>query len=455
MKSRGCETNSLNKKPAQPPVEILPSEGIPFADGKRISGHQFSAEVISIVIDLVLSGPVSQRAAASVLNLLSSWLGWENVRLPCANSGRLWMARVGLFALNCKKQAADDWLWMMDHTVQLGPWKCFVVVGIRLSDWRSLDRPLRHQDLSLLNLTPMKTANQEAVAEQLKRTTSEIGAPIAVLSDEGAELKGGMKLYREQLDSVRIKPPHLHDIKHKAATLLKKELQASDAWASFVQHLTRTKSCVILTELAFLNPPRLRNKARFMNLECVVKWGHRVLRFIQAPEDLPDQQIDRKKLELKLGWLREFEEELHEWAELLAVIEAAEKYVRRKGYQKQARGALKKILQPIAKQASSRRLMQRLLDFIKQESDKIKKGQRVLGHTEVLESLLGKYKQIQGRHSQGGMTASLLNIGAVTMKKNPQIIQQALASVPVQAVNEWVRSNLGQTVASKRMLALQ
>ena len=67
----------------------------------------------------------------------------------------------------------------------------------------------------------------------------------------------------------------------------------------------------------------------------------------------------------------------------------------------------------LTKKASSRRLATALLEFVGQESRKLKKGQRVPGHTEILESLLGKYKQIQGRHSQGGMTASLLNIGAV------------------------------------------
>ena len=45
------------------------------------------------------------------------------------------------------------------------------------------------------------------------------------------------------------------------------------------------------------------------------------------------------------------------------------------------------------------------------------------GHTEIFESLLGKYKDTQARHSQGGMTASLLNIGAIVLPKTPEIIQ--------------------------------
>lgn len=405
-------------------------------------------------IDLVLSGPVSQRAAAAVLQLLASWMNWDQPRLPCANSGRLWMVRVGLFALSCEKPRADDWLWMMDHTVQLGPWKCLVIVGIRLSDWQLLERPLRHEDLSLLNLTPMKTANKEAVAKELERTCSEVGLPAAVLSDEGAELKSGMAIFQQQLPRNIPQPPHLHDIKHKAATLLKKELEARETWGSFVKQLTRTKVNVTLTSLAFLNPPRLRNKARFMNLDCVVKWGSRVLRFVKAPIDFPDDPIDLDQLEAKLGWLREHEKSLHEWEELLAVIEAAEDYVRRKGYHKRAESELAKVLQPLAKQTSSKRLMRGLLEFVKQETAKLKKGQRVLGHTEVLESLLGKYKQIQGRHSQGGMTASLLNIGTAVIKTTPEVIEQALTTIPVKAIYEWVRMNLGPTVASKQKAAL-
>ena len=365
------------------------------------------------------------------------------------------MVRVGLYALTCEKEKADDWLWMMDHTVQLGPWKCLVIVGIRVSVWRCLDRPLRHEDLSLLNLTPMKTADKKAVAEELKRTGEKMGTPVAVLSDEGNELKSGMELYREELKPGSPKPPHLHDIKHKAAAYLKKELDQSDRWAEFVKRLNNTKATVMLTDLAFLNPPRLRNKARFMNLECIVKWGSRVLQLLKKPTDFPGNPIDLDRLERKLGWLREFEKELRAWAELIEVIDATEKYVRRHGYHRQADRKLRRVLQPLAKRNASRHLMKRLLDFVKEQSDKLKKGQHMPGHTEVLESLLGKYKATQARHSQGGMTASLLNIGAIVLTRSPETVQQALAAVPVKTVNDWVRNNLGQTVASRRMLALQ
>ena len=410
--------------------------------------------MISKFIELVLSAPVSQRAAAAVLRFVGSWMGWEDMRLPCANSGRLWLVRLGLFALTRQKTIADDWLWMMDHTVQLGPWKCLVIVGIRLSDWHRLDRPLCHQDLSLLNLTPMKTANKEAVAEQLHQTCSQTGVPLAVLSDEGTELKGGMQLFQQQLTSTSAKPVHVHDIKHKAAALLKKQFAFTGAWDSFVKHLTRTKQGVTLTPLAFLNPPRLRNKARFMNVACVINWGCRALRFVKAPRDFPDEAIDREKLEAKLGWLRGFEKQLVEWKKLITLIHAVERYVRREGYHSGARKELRKVLSPLIQGKACQELATKLLKFVHQQSKHLKNDQRVIGHTEVLESLLGKYKQIQGRHSQGGMTASLLNIGAAVTKVTTEVVEQALVSIPVNQALQWVRNNLGQTIASKQMTAL-
>ncbi len=136
------------------------------------------------------------------------------------------------------------------------------------------------------------------------------------------------------------------------------------------------------------------------------------------------------------------------------MIDAAEKYVRRHGYPRQADRKLRFMLQPLARRNGSRRLVRRLLEFIKEQGDQLQEGQHMPGHTEVLESLLGKYKETQARHSQGGMTASLLNLGAIVLTRSPEIVQQALRAIPVKAVNDWVRTNLGQTVASRRKLAL-
>ncbi len=419
-----------------------------------VAGHQFGASLISLFADLVLKAATSQRAAAGVLQLVAPYIPCLP-RVPCANSGRMWLMRLGLYELLRKKEAAKDWVWIMDHTVQLGPHKCLVIVGVRLSTWRQKEAPLEHEDLSLLRLVPMEQSTAAAVAEQLQATRQEMGVvPVAVLSDEGAELKSGMALFREQSAAAR-RVPHAFDIKHKVAIFLKRELHDDATWQSFVTRTNRTKLQTTLTDLAFLVPPSLRTKARYMNLDTLVDWGCRALAYLDDPHDILARTIDRKKLQQKLGWLCEYRSALAAWAELLAIAEQAIGYVRRKGYHRHAAKELKTRLLPLTRTPGGRRLRAAIVEFLEEQAKGLKKGQHLLGSSEVLESLLGKYKRIQGTHSKGGMTGSLLNIGAAVLRKTSATIQNALASVPVAAVGKWIRENLGLTIPAQQALAFQ
>jgi hypothetical protein len=409
---------------------------------------------MALFADLVLKAATSQRAAAAVLEIVAPYIAGLT-RIPCANSGRMWLMRLGLYELLRPKEAANDWVWIMDHTVQLGPRKCLVIVGVRLSAWRRKEGPLEHEDLTLLNLTPMEQSTGEAVAVQLQETRERTGmAPAAVLSDEGAELKKAMVLFRQESPHLR-KVPHVYDIKHKVATILKKELHHDKTWQSFVTRTNRTKLRVTLTPLAFLVPPGLKNKARYMNLDTLVQWGCRVLAYLDDPCDFPGQKVDHKKLRQKLGWLREYRRPLAAWAELLEVAARAETYVRREGYHARAAEELEEQLFPLARTPASLRLKAGLVAFVTEQSKDLAQGQHLLGSSEVLESLLGKYKRIQGTHSKGGMTGSLLSIGAAVLEKSATTIQAAMAAVPVAAVGQWVRDKLGLTIPAQQAFAFQ
>jgi hypothetical protein len=421
-------------------------------DGTPVARHQFGAKVMGLFADLVLKAATSQRAAAAALEIVAPYIPGLK-RIPCANSGRLWLMRLGLYELYRPKEAAEDWMWIMDHTVQLGPWKCLVIVGVRLSVWRAKAGPLEHEDLALLNLTPMEKSSGEAVAVQLQETKERTGiVPVAVVSDEGAELKKSMRLFRQASPELP-KIPHVHDIKHKVATILKKELHHNKTWKSFVTRTNRTKLRVTLTELAFLVPPGLKNKARYMNLDSLVNWGTRVLTYLDAPRDFSGQTVDAKRLRQKLGWLREYRKPLAAWAELLGVAARAESYVRREGYHARAAEELEQELQGVTQTPSCLRMKAALVAFVAQQAQEAPPGQHLLGSSEVLESLLGKYKRIQGTHSKGGMTGALLNIGAAVLNKSTEAIQTAMATVPVATVRQWVREKLGLTIPAQQALA--
>lgn len=399
-------------------------------------------------LDLVLSAATSLRSTAAVLERLAPHLPLGE-QVPCVNSGRLWLLRVGLFQLTREKEKADDWVWIMDHTLQLGPYKCLIVVGIRLASWDS-QRPLCHDDLTLLNLTPMEHSSGERVQEQLEATVGSTGVPRAVVSDEGTDLKRGMEFFRRDHPAVR----HQFDLKHKNARLLKKELEADPRWGGFVQEANRTKLRTAQTSLAFLSPPGLKTKARYMNLDTLVAWGVRTLAYLEAPGPAVDASVDRRSLGEKLGWLRSYRRDLKRWRELLDVARTAEKAVQG-GIHPCLVDTLRPQLQPLATTPAARRMRAEVLGFLAEQASGLEPGDRVIGSSEVLESLIGKYKRLQSCHSKGGMTALLLSFGAMIGSKTTSTIKDALEQVRTMEVHNWCKEHLGITLQSQRRLTLR
>jgi len=413
--------------------------------------HQYAVGLVRLLLTAMLSCPISQRAAAAVLKLFAPWLPGVG-DTPCANTGRMWLLRLGLYELTRAKERADDWAWIMDHTLQLGPYKCLVIVGVRLSAWRNKQRPLQHTDLALLNLTPMEQATGECVHAALAQTVPVTGVPRMVLCDGGSELQRGMELLQCDHPGVA----RVYDIKHKLALLLKKELQQDPRWARFVTAANHTKLSVTQTELAFLVPPALKTKARYMNLDTLVDWGRRALGYLKNPRVHPQAPVDLSRLKPRLGWLTAYRRALQQWAELLAVAAGTEDYIRRHGYHRTACRALSARLAPLATSPAAKRLLTAVLEFVAEQARLARTPtERLLGHSEVLESLIGKYKQLQSTHSKGGMTAMLLSFGSIVSRKTHDVIQAALTNIPTRAVAQWCHSNLGVTLQAQRAFAFE
>lgn len=416
--------------------------------GKPVAHHEFCEGTISLFIHLVLSCAVSQRAASAVLDLLAPYLP-ELGQAPCPNAGRLWLLRLGLYELTREKEQAQDWIWLIDQTVQLGSRKALIIVGVRSSVWNQKRRPLVHQDLTLLHLTALEKSTGKAVEAELRQTALSTGAPRGILSDGGGELQKGIKDFGTDHPQTAL----LRDIKHHAANLLKHRLLADRRWSKFIAAAQRTKLRVMLTELAFLNPPALKKKARYMNLEPLVAWGNQTLTYLDDPRPMQDRPVDRKKLRAKVGWLLSYRRALAEWSQWLQVVHVSEDYVRDHGYHAQAADQLAQRLQPIAKRRTSQALVKSLVAFVRKQSASAERGEHLLGSTEVLESLIGKYKRLQGTHSQGGMTAMVLTLGAIVTDKNPDEIRRALETIKTHCIADWCREHLGPTIQGQRKIA--
>jgi len=394
----------------------------------------------------VLTGKSSLRGASAI---------WEFVRqylpgLPEAphwSTGRLWLLRLGCARLLEPKTWATDWIWLVDHTIQIGQEKCLLILGIRASQL-PVGRPLQLADMVPIALSPTKQANKTQVAEELQKAVQVAGVPTAIVSDHGADLHGGIKIFQQTHPATR----ELYDLKHKAACLLKHRLTADQRFAEYSRQMGQCKFQVQQTEMDFLTPPSGRSKARFMNLEKFIGWGRRTLKVLDRQPGCVLQHTTRERLEQKLGWLRGYREALQEWTSWLMVIEASQTAVRQGVTQRMHEDLQTKL--PESPFASAQQLRSDLLLFIKEQTEPLTGQERLPLMTEVLESSFGKLKSMERDQQKRGFTSLILCLGAFAGTWTSESIAAALHRTPTKVVANWVRTHfIGGTHHTKRCQA--
>ena len=81
---------------------------------------------------------------------------------------------------------------------------------------------------------------------------------------------------------------------------------------------------------------------------------------------------------------------------------------------------------------------------------KAKPGERLLGSSEVLESVFGKFKYMQAEQKKGSLTGMVLAIPAIVSKTTQDVVQRALETVPVDQVRTWVKEMFGKSLQARR-----
>lgn len=415
----------------------------------RPAHHAYTAEAISLTLRMFLKGALSFRGCSAVVSLLREFLP-QFRGVPAPNTAESWLLRLGLHELQRPKERADDWVFMMDHTMQLGTMKCLVIVGLRRSAWEQQTEPLRHEDLTLLTLEPVEKSSSEIVHRQLEQAAQKVGVPLAILSDEGADLTGGADKFRESHPTTQV----LRDIAHKTAVVLKRELLADPRWDAFTKHCGQTQPRVKQTELGHLAPPTQKVKGRYMNLGPLIRWGARMLRLIETPPADRPAGLDLARLEEKFGWIRDFREALVDWNDLHAVKDHVLKYARVEGYHAAAATELQAQLQSVAHTPAGQRAASALVEFVRLQSQEVPSDHSLPASSEALESLIGKGKRMQGQHVRGGFTKLLLGMAASVVQITQDRVCEALETVRHNHLLTWTKETLGNSLTTQRRCAL-
>ena len=412
---------------------------------QMVSCHTYSIGHIHLFLSLVLSSSTSLRAASRVIEMIRSFFKLP-LAVPSWYTGRLWLLRLGYYKLTRQKQKADDWIWIIDHTIQWGREKCLVILGLRQKNLPLAETILNHEDVEPIAMFPVTSSNGQIVYQQLQKTIEHTGVPKEIISDHGSDLKKGIELFCQHHPQTSF----IYDIKHKVAAILKRELKDDQHWNEFVKLANETRRKVQQTSLAALAPPNQRSKSRYMNVDKLIKWAMATLCFLDLQHDQADPEFDPQQIETKLSWLVEYTDQLLEWQEMMQIVKLAEDYIKFVGIYRDCHIDLMQVEGFDAHRKRTKRLRQELLDFIEQQSQQAELEDRLLGSSEVIESVIGKLKNMESDQNKSGFTGLLLSLAAIVSKTTEDVIQKAMESVPTKRVQEWIKQNIGKSLQSKR-----
>jgi len=198
----------------QQEIEELRRQPIKLPSDLPLQHHTYGPKIISLCLNLCKE--VGFRPAATALSIVWDWLGIK-ADIPSFDVIRVWACRVGVAQLQFSIEG-DDWIWLVDHSNQIGQEKVLQIIGIRVRDLPSLGETLPLEKMRVLATISGTSWTRDDVRREYKTLAERIGPPKYLLTDGALEL-------RESADVLEIKgkkPIVLRDMKHYAANVFEK-----------------------------------------------------------------------------------------------------------------------------------------------------------------------------------------------------------------------------------------
>jgi hypothetical protein len=243
-------------------------------------------EVVLVSLHLFLVARIGFRAVSRVLSLLAWALGIK--KAPCPQTVINWVTRLAMVRTQSVRlleglplrQAplSNGLIWLLDISIGRGTGKIWAVLAVDAHHHQLVPSALSLDRVHCLGVSVADAWTGDTIADLLDRLIAQMGRPAAYLKDGGSDLHKAVAT----LDEQGLGSPCIDDISHAVAGMLKRTYQAHPALATFLAACGQVSGKLQHTILACLAPPKVRTKARFMNVHRLFTWADPVLTLAPA-----------------------------------------------------------------------------------------------------------------------------------------------------------------------------
>ena len=238
-------------------------------------------DLIYLALKLFRDARLGFRAVARVLEVLSDVLGLDVH--ACAQTIINWVARLAIVRIHCYASSAsvaprlapfsNGTVWLIDISIALSSAKILTVIAINIRHYADHHEAPTLLDYQCVAVAVAESWDGQSEADFLERVIAVTGRPAALLMDGGKDLAKSVR----DLAAKGIQIPAIDDVSHIVANLLKHEYEEHASFQPFLTACGQASKKLKQTVLAFLAPPKISMKGRFMNLHRLVRWAEQIL----------------------------------------------------------------------------------------------------------------------------------------------------------------------------------
>lgn len=392
-----------------------------ITEPQAVPNHFYPAQMITLAVFIVVQAGGSLRCAAKTIAFLAQMMGWSYGQ-PSHLTVRNWVLRCGLYGLNYAKAKSGRYVVIIDESIQIGREKLLLMLGVKLSEDRSLAAPITMADTEVLGLEVQQSWRGEQVADFIKsRLTYHQGIQVAyVISDRGTALLAALRKLGLSI---------VGDCSHLMMNAVKKLFSNHEALSELASRIGQLRRQLMLTDQGYLLPPTLRDKDRFLRIFTIVDWVERIETYW---EKLPPASRDA------LDFLKQARPLVKRLRQVRALIALTAKLLKSAGLSQRSsqlweqRITRYKADNPLTPQAEA--FIATIRSYFQAHTELIAHHGRLLCCSDIIESTFGRYK------NKGGMqviSADVLSIALYPCKLTPSFVREALTKVSQKHVEEW------------------
>lgn len=351
----------------------------------------------------------------------------------------MWTKKIGYYQFDKEIKKGNDWILIIDESIQFGHEKLLVIYGFR-SSMVDFSKAINYRDLTPLLISASTSWTGDLINKELEKIKQKLGKILYVVADGGNGICKGLRLSKIE---------HVYDLSHKIAWFLKQVYAVDAEFKEYTTKMAKMRGSLVLSDVSHVLPPNQKIHSRFMNLDILSDWGEKVLSYLVKNDN-------SKKEYVQLEWVASFIDLIQELSQVNGALQEIKKVLKTKGLSKANIKWAEKTISEIKIQNSRTDYIKReLVEYLKKTKCASPKSAKMLCTSDIIESSFGKYKNYINENPMIGITNLSLCISAFTSKLDDQEIKQAMEKVRTSDIKKWSEKNIGETNMVKRRRVLK